>query len=93
MLTPILSAAVADDDVQAILLDIDPPGGQISGTDAFSDLVYQTWQKKPVVAFGNGVMASGAYWIGSAASRVIVDRTAQVGSIGMLLHAPRLVEV
>ncbi len=84
VLNRIFSEAVADNDVQAILLDIDSPGGQVSGTDAFSELVHQVREKKPVVAFANGMMASAAYWIGSSASRVIVERTAQVGSIGVL---------
>ncbi|WP_319525675.1 signal peptide peptidase SppA [uncultured Desulfosarcina sp.] len=84
VLNRVLSAALDDDDVEAILLDIDSPGGQVSGTDAFSDLVYSAREQKPVVAFANGTMASAAYWIGSAADRVIVERTAQVGSIGIL---------
>ena len=84
VLNQVLTAALDDDDVEAILLDIDSPGGQVSGTDAFSDLVYSAREKKPVVAFANGTMASAAYWIGSAADQVIVERTAQVGSIGIL---------
>ena len=83
-LNQVLTAAMDDTDVDAILLDIDSPGGQVSGTDAFSDLIYAAREKKPVVAFANGTMASAAYWIGSAADRVIVERTAQVGSIGVL---------
>ena len=84
VLNRVLTAAIDDNDVEAILLDIDSPGGQVSGTDAFSDLVYSAREQKPVVAFANGTMASAAYWIGSAADRVIVERTAQVGSIGIL---------
>lgn len=83
-LNQVLTAAMDDNDVEAILLDMDSPGGQVSGTDAFSDLVYSAREKKPVVAFANGTMASAAYWIGSAADKVIVERTAQVGSIGVL---------
>ena len=89
-LAHIMTAAINDSDVQAILLDIDSPGGQVSGTDAFASLVYQARQKKPVVAYANGMMASGAYWIGSAASKVIVERTAGVGSIGVFyMHLDR----
>ncbi|WP_319406173.1 signal peptide peptidase SppA [uncultured Desulfosarcina sp.] len=84
VLNQVLTAAVDDKDVEAILLDMDSPGGQVSGTDAFSDLIYSVREKKPVVAFANGMMASAAYWIGSAADKVIVERTAQVGSIGVL---------
>jgi len=83
-----VTAALEDPDVEALLLDIDSPGGTVSGTEAFSDIIYAARQQKPVVAFGNGQMCSAAYWAGSAADRVIVERTADVGSIGVLcLHA------
>ena len=39
VLNRVMSAAINDRDVEAILLDIDSPGGQVSGTDAFSDLI------------------------------------------------------
>lgn len=83
-LTLAVNNALADPKVSAILLDIDSPGGTVSGTEAFGDLIYAARQIKPVVAFGNGMMASAAYWIGSGANMVIVEKTADVGSIGVL---------
>jgi signal peptide peptidase SppA len=84
VLNQVLAAALDDRDVEAIVLDMDSPGGQLSGTDGFSDLVYAARKEKPVVAFANGMMCSAAYWIGSAADRVVIERTAQVGSIGII---------
>ena len=83
-LTMVVNNALADPKVGALLMDIDSPGGTVSGTEAFSDLIHGAREKKPVVAFGNGTMASAAYWIGSGADRVIVERTADIGSIGVL---------
>ena len=83
-LTMVINNALADPKVSAILLDIDSPGGTVAGTEAFSDLIYSARDTKPVVAFGNGMMTSAAYWIGSGANKVIVERTTDVGSIGVL---------
>ena len=83
-LTMAVNNALADPKVSAILLDIDSPGGTVSGTEAFSDLIFSARETKPIVAFGNGMMTSAAYWIGSGANKVIVERTTDVGSIGVL---------
>lgn len=81
----VFRAALADPDVEAVVLDIDSPGGTVSGTEAAAAMVFDARAVKPVVAFGNGLMASAAYWIGSAASRVMVEKTADVGSIGVVM--------
>ena len=83
-LTMAVNNALADPKVSSLLLDIDSPGGTVAGTEAFSDLIYSARETKPIVAFGNGMMTSAAYWIGSGANKVIVERTADVGSIGVL---------
>lgn len=76
-------AAMEDPDVRGILLDVDSPGGTVDGTEALAELIYESRGEKPVVAFANGLMASAAYWIGSAADMVITEETGEVGSIGV----------
>jgi len=83
ILSDIFNAALADHSVRAILLDIDSPGGTISGTEAFGDMVYEARKVKPVVAFANGCMLSAAYWVGSGARKIITERSADMGSIGV----------
>lgn len=80
-----LRTAQADPEVKAIVLSIDSPGGTVSSVESLEEAVRNAHAVKPVVAFGNGMMASAAYWIGSAARSVIVENTAQVGSIGVLM--------
>lgn len=80
-----LKTAQADQEVKAIVLSIDSPGGTVSSVESLEEAVRNADAVKPVVAFGNGMMASAAYWIGSAARTVIVENTAQVGSIGVLM--------
>jgi signal peptide peptidase SppA len=79
--------ALEDPTISAIFLDIDSPGGGVSGTKELSDLIQSHKGDKPVMAFTDGMMASAAYWIGSAADQVVCSDTAMVGSIGVaMLH-------
>jgi signal peptide peptidase SppA len=77
-------AAIEDDTVGSILFKYHSPGGTISGIDGLSTLISESSLIKPTVAYSDGLFASAAYWIGSAANKLIVDRTAMVGSIGVL---------
>lgn len=80
------NAALADPSVRGIILNIDSPGGTVDGTQEFADMVYAAKDKKPVCAYCNGMMASAAYWIGSAAQGgvFISGDTVDVGSIGVV---------
>jgi signal peptide peptidase SppA len=77
--------AAADPYVRSILLDIDSPGGSVQGVPEVAAAVRAAAEAKPVVAWTAGTMASGAYWIASAADRVYISNgTAVVGSIGVV---------
>lgn len=77
--------ALADPTVKAIVLAIDSPGGTVDGTQALSDQIFAARGKKPIISVADGIMASAAYWIGSAADQVfIVGDTTIVGSIGVI---------
>jgi signal peptide peptidase SppA len=78
------STALKDDSIKAILLNVDSPGGQITGINEFSNAIYNARGTKPIYAYVNGLAASAAYWIASAADKVICDATARVGSIGVV---------
>jgi signal peptide peptidase SppA len=78
-----LRQAADDPSIKGIVLDINSPGGTVDGTQELAGLVDAL--PKPVVALARGVMASAAYWIGSAADAVyLADRTTAVGSIGVV---------
>jgi capsid assembly protease len=79
------AAALADRSVQAIVLAIDSPGGTVDGTPELADQIYQARGTKPIVAVTDGMMASAAYWIGSAADAVYISsEVALTGSIGVV---------
>ena len=73
---------IQDPDVSAIVLDVDSPGGQANGIDEVSRQIFEARGKKPIVAVANYLMASAAYYIGTAADEVVVTPSGEVGSIG-----------
>lgn len=76
-----LDEAEDDDRVQGILLDIDSPGGMVTGTPECADRILRC--NKPVFAFTAGGMCSAAYWLGVSADRVFATRSSTVGCIGV----------
>jgi signal peptide peptidase SppA len=80
-----LQAALDDDDVRAILLDVDSPGGNAQGPFELSDFLYASRGTKPIVAVANEEMSSGAYLIGSAADDLVALKSSTIGSIGVVV--------
>lgn len=76
--------ALEDGTVNAILFDVDSPGGEITGISEFAQMVYEGRKKKPIETYIRGVGASAAYWIASATSRITIGDTAKLGSIGVI---------
>ncbi len=82
-----LVAALEDDSVSAIYLDIDSPGGVVAGCMDLADLIFASNAQnggKPIWAIANEQACSAAYALGCCADRLIVPRTAEVGSVGVL---------
>lgn len=79
------SRAYNEEQVGAIVIDVDSPGGTTAGVQMAADRVFATrGNGKPVVAVSNSMMCSAAYWIGSAAEHVIsVPGACDIGSIGV----------
>ncbi len=78
--------AATDQEVSAILLAIDSPGGTSAGTDDLASEVRMAAKQKPVWAHIDDLGASAAYWVASQASQIFANSpTAQVGSIGTFM--------
>lgn len=80
-----IQAALDDRSVRGIILDVNSPGGEAAGVNELADVIFAARQKKPIWAYVGGMGASGAYWIASAAERVLIDRMALLGSIGVVM--------
>lgn len=86
--TEALIAAVEEagrrNDVQALFLDIDSPGGAVNGTPELAAAVAEVSRRKYVYAFTAGEMLSAAYWVASQADAIYATTSARVGSIGVV---------
>lgn len=81
-----LDKALQNPKIKQIALNIYSPGGYVYGVEAAANKVYQGRQQKPIIAYTDSLAASAAYWIASAASKVVLgSETAEVGSIGVYL--------
>lgn len=76
--------ALQENFINTIILNIDSPGGEITGISEFSDMIFKAQAKKQVIAYVMGLGASAAYWIASSASEIILSDTGEVGSIGVV---------
>lgn len=80
--------AEEDDNVKAILLRINSPGGTAAASqEIFAELKRV---KKPVVASIADIGASGAYWIACGADKIVASPSSAVGSIGVIITLPNL---
>lgn len=82
------NASLVDPKCTAIVLEIDSPGGEVTGINEFAAMVYAARGSKPIVAYVGGLAASAGYWVASAADEIVCDRTAQLGSIGIVAGVP-----
>ena len=78
-----LRAALASKEVGSVVIDVDSPGGAVEGVQEIADEILASRGDKPIVAVANGLAASAAYWIASAADEFSVIPSGQVGSIGV----------
>lgn len=92
-ISAMLDAALADPQVSGILLDIDSPGGEASGSFELARRVREVAALKPVWAVANDAAYSAAYAIAASAQRLFVTETGGVGSIGVIaLHVDQSIK-
>lgn len=78
-----LNQHLADKSVEAIVMNIDSPGGTVYGVEELAEKIYSSRGKKPIYAIANSLAASAAYWIGTAADKLYVTPGGDVGSVGV----------
>lgn len=83
-LVPQIVALADDDDVVALVLRVDSPGGSVFGSQQIADaLNYFKSKKKPFAVSMGGYAASGGYWISADADRIFANPMTVTGSIGI----------
>lgn len=77
-----LIALENDPAIETIVLNLDSPGGAVTGVSEFAEMVSNLQTK--TVAYVYGMAASAAYWIASAADEIVGSVTSEVGSLGVV---------
>ncbi|MGO2510091.1 MAG: signal peptide peptidase SppA [Vibrio hibernica] len=80
----LLRQARLDDNVKAVILRVDSPGGSAYASEVIRNEVEALKQSgKPVVVSMSSLAASGGYWISMSADKIIAQPTTLTGSIGI----------
>jgi len=81
------------DDIRAIVLRIDSPGGLVAPTQEIFTKVQKVNQEKPVVVSVGTAAASGGYYIAVGSQRIVANPGSIVGSIGVRFDFPVAVDL
>ena len=81
-----IDAFASNPEVEKIALQISSPGGTVTGVEELANKVRNL--EKPTLSYTDSEMASAAYWIGSAADRVVASPSSTVGSVGVYMAIP-----
>ncbi|MBU2995169.1 signal peptide peptidase SppA [Cellulophaga baltica] len=88
-----LKKAREDDDVKAIVLRVNSPGGSALASDIIWREVELTKAIKPVIVSMGDVAASGGYYIATGADKIYAESTTITGSIGVFGVIPNASEL
>ena len=75
--------AMANDDIGAIVIHVDSPGGSVQGVEELSTRIFEARGKKRIIAAVDGVIASAAYWVAANADEIVVTPSGLAGAIGV----------
>jgi protease-4 len=76
-----------DEDVRAVIVAIDSPGGSVAGGEALHAALTRLAGGKPVVAVMGGTAASAGYMVALPAARIFAREATVTGSIGVILQS------
>jgi signal peptide peptidase SppA len=81
-----IESALSDADVAGIVLNIDSPGGELSGAFDLAQKIFESRGVKPIRAVASDLAASAAYLLASAADSIAITETGYAGSIGVVMR-------
>jgi len=82
-----LKLARKDKHVKGLIIRVNSPGGAISASDQIHNEIckYRDKTDKPVIAFMQGVAASGGYYTSVACDKIVAEPTVITGSVGVIM--------
>ncbi|ABL79220.1 signal peptide peptidase SppA [Thermofilum pendens] len=81
----LVKQAEEDPMAKAVLLVFDSPGGTVTASDELYQAVKELSQKKVVVSYAKGLLASGAYMAALPSRAILASPTSEVGSVGVIV--------
>ncbi len=84
----IMEAAGRDDRLVGVVIEINSPGGDASGSEQLYHTMLQLRQRKPVVVALDGLAASGGYYMAVAGNKIYASASASVGNVGARTYRP-----
>lgn len=76
------TAAQENPEIYSVILDFDTPGGDARAINECAEMIRNA--KKPTIAYVGGQCASGGLWWASACDEIVVNKTAELGSLGVV---------
>jgi len=81
-----IQTASKNDDIKGVLLVVDSPGGAVSPSIEIAYAIKRLKEKKPVIVYASGTIASGSYYASIWANEIIANPGSMVGSIGVIMQ-------
>jgi protease-4 len=78
-----LQSIAEDDEVDAVILRVDSPGGSALASDLIWNEIRRVKESKPVIVSMSGLAASGGYYVSCLADSIFADPGTLTGSIGV----------
>ncbi len=85
-----IDKAANNKNVKGVLLTVNSPGGAVSPSIEIAYAIKRLKEKKPVVAYAKGTMASGSYYASIWADKIIANPGSMIGSIGVIMQGADL---
>jgi len=79
--------------IKGVLMVVNSPGGAVAPSIEMSLAVKRLKEKKPVIAYAGGIMASGSYYASIHANKIIANPGAMIGSIGVIFQSANIKEL
>ena len=79
-----VESAAKSNDIKAIVLRVDSPGGDAMASDYIAEVVRKYKSKKPIIVSQGAVAGSGGYWLSMDATKIVSTPMTITGSIGVI---------
>lgn len=88
-----INQAKTNDKIKGVLLIVNSPGGAVAPSVELAYAIKELKEKKPVVAYAAGTIASGSYYASIWANEIIANPGSMVGSIGVIFQGANVEEL